>query len=316
MRCGGPKRDVIDYNPCEELEEDQSLWLWGNTWVCNLQWDPKEWTWRRLGILAETNILNYYTKRGYRVALKQDNHRMSVDAELEAAGFNGKSRAKFFNRIWHPHLPRKVSAMQWLILTEGLPVGAWRERIGLPSDCQLCPIGTKETLQHAFRDCPEVRQAWDLFNNTRAIAGMQPTYHSWVQISRGLMTEPEGPSVEEDLRWDTAAAFTINTETPWDILRAQLLWAIWCQRVAHAFSDEQFHLGVALWNAWRNTIYCAMEAFKELFRHKKNENKRQELISCFQKIWTAGNIFGRQQGRDIKWFLTPHLEFLPRELGA
>jgi hypothetical protein len=56
--------------------------------------------------------------------MKQNNHTMKVDAELEAAGFNSKSRAKFFNRIWHPYLPRKVSAMQWLILTEGLPVGA------------------------------------------------------------------------------------------------------------------------------------------------------------------------------------------------
>ena len=130
------------------------------------------------------------------------------------------------------------------------------------------------------------------------------------------MKEPEGPSVEDNLRWDTAAAFSINTDTPWDILRAQLLWAIWCQRVAHAFSDEIFHLGVALWNAWRNTIYCAIEAYKEFFRHKRNEEKRQEFISCFQQIWTASNIFGRLRGEDIKWNITPPDNFLPQELGA
>jgi hypothetical protein len=124
VQSGGPKRAVIDFNPKDETEEDQALWLWGNQWVSNLEWDPKEWNWRRLGILPDTNILNYTTKRGYRVALRQDNNRMSVDVELEEAGFNSKTRAKFFNRIWHPYLPRKVSACQWLILTGGLPVGA------------------------------------------------------------------------------------------------------------------------------------------------------------------------------------------------
>ena len=206
--------------------------------------------------------------------------------------------------------------MQWLILTEGLPVGAWRAKIGLSSDCQFCPTGTQETLQHAFHTCPEVTQAWDLFGNTQLAAGLQPTYLNWTDISRGLLREPPGPNAKDDLQWDTASAFSINSDTPWDILRAQLLWAIWCQKVAHAFRDDQFHLGAALWNAWRNTIYAAMEAYKELFRHKRNEEKRQELISCFQEIWTAAGIFGRRTGTGIKWNLTPHAAFLPHELGA
>lgn len=73
---------------------------------------------------------------------------------------------------------------------------------------------------------------------------------------------------------------------------------------------------MVLWHAWRNTIYCAIEAYKELFRHKRNEEKRQELISCFQKVWTASDIFGRLRGEEIKWNLTPHQEFLPKELVA
>ena len=151
-------------------------------------------------MLADTTILNYSTKRGYRVALKQNNHTMRVDAELEEEGYRSKDRAKFFNRIWHPYLPRKVSAMQWLILTEGLPVGAWRERVGLPSHCQLCPSQPRETLEHAFQDCPEVCRVWDLFHKTRQVAGLLPSYISWKEISRGLMTEPTGPSIEETLR--------------------------------------------------------------------------------------------------------------------
>lgn len=316
VSTGGPKHMILEYNPTTIPEQEHLLWLWGNNWVSHLEWDPKEWTWRRIGILPDTTILNYTTKRGYKVAMRQDNHQMQVDAELEAAGMDGKMRAKFFNRIWHPHLPRKVSAVQWLILTEGLPVGAWREKLGLPSACQICPTQDRETLQHAFLDCSEVKQAWTLFRNTRRVADLTSGYTSWKEISRGRMTNPPGPSIEEELRWDTAAAFTINSETPWDILRAQLLWAIWCHKVAHAFNEDQFHLGAVLWNAWRNTVYCAMEAYKELFRHKRNEEKRHEMITCFEKIWTVASIFGRASNTGIKWNTTPNLQFLPRELGA
>ena len=45
--------------------------------------------------------------------------------------------------------------MQWLVLTGGLPVGAWRERLGLPNHCPLCPLQPRETLQHALQECPE-----------------------------------------------------------------------------------------------------------------------------------------------------------------
>ena len=152
---------------------------------------------------------------------------MQVDAEMEAAGYTSKSRAKFFNRIWHPYLPHKVSAMQWLILTEGLPVGAWRERIGMPNQWQLCPSHQRETLQHAFQDCSEIRRIWELFRDVRRRAGLPASYNTWKDISRGLVTNPEGPSIDEDLRWDIAAAVTVNMHTPWDVLRAQLLWSVW-----------------------------------------------------------------------------------------
>ena len=46
IRCGGNKRVVLDYNPQDETELEQSLWLWGNDWVSNLEWDPREWQWQ------------------------------------------------------------------------------------------------------------------------------------------------------------------------------------------------------------------------------------------------------------------------------
>ena len=171
-------------------------------------------------------------------------------------------------------------------------------------------------MRHAFLDCPSIRQAWILFRNTRRAAGLTSGYTAWEEVSRGQMNDPPGPNVETNLQWDTAAAFTINSETPWDILRAQLLWATWCQKVAHVFKDEHYHLGLVLLNAWRNTVYCAMEAYKELFRHKRNEEKRQQMITCFQQVWTASNIFGRMGNSGIRWNVIPHPEFLPKDLGA
>lgn len=41
LRSLGPKRTVSDYNPVEEAELEHDLWLWGNTWVCKLNWLPK-----------------------------------------------------------------------------------------------------------------------------------------------------------------------------------------------------------------------------------------------------------------------------------
>ena len=316
VRTIGPKNVILDFNPTDDTPSELLLWLWGNQNVEDLEWDPKEWSWRRLGILPVSSILNYTTKRGYQIALRQDNHQMPVDAELELAGMNSKTSSKFFNRIWHPYLPRKVSAHQWLILTEGLPVGAWRKKLGQNGACQICAPQERETLIHAFAECEEVTQIWVLFRTLRRMADLPQAYTTWQEISRGLITPPNGPNVEADLQWDTAAAFSINVETPWDILRAQLLWAIWCQRVAHAFNDERFHIGMVLWYTWCNTIYCAIEAYKELRRHKRNEEIRQEQISCFQEVWTAKGIFGRLHNNDIKWHLAPPPEFLPQELGA
>ena len=37
IRCGGDKRTVLEYNPLDETEEEQTLWLWGNDWISNLE---------------------------------------------------------------------------------------------------------------------------------------------------------------------------------------------------------------------------------------------------------------------------------------
>jgi hypothetical protein len=94
--------------------------------------------------------------------------------------------------------------------------------------CQLCNQQERETLQHVFVECIEVKQTWELFRQLRSMAGPSPAFLNWKEVSRGLMTYSGGPKVDSDLQWDTTSSFSINTYTPWDILRAQLLWTIWC----------------------------------------------------------------------------------------
>ena len=67
-----------------------------------------------------------------------------------------------------------------------------------------------------------------------------------------------------------------------------------------------------------NRIYILLNHMQGMKKkpHVRNEEKRQELISCFQEVWTQGGIFGRMREGDLKWNLTPHKEFLPVELGA
>ena len=89
--------------------------------------------------------------------------------------------------------------MQWLILSEGLPVGAWRERIGLSSICQFCACQTRETLRHTFLNCTSISHAWTLFRNTQRVAGLTSGYNSWEEVSRGQISDPPGPNVVEEL---------------------------------------------------------------------------------------------------------------------
>ena len=122
IRCGGPKRNVIDYNPTKDAEyaevEELTLWMWGQGWISNLDWDPKDWQWRIIGILADTTVLNYTTKRGYRAALQQNHHQMKLDAELETSGIESwacssaligeQSRTQIL--VW---LPRLSLSLWW-----------------------------------------------------------------------------------------------------------------------------------------------------------------------------------------------------------
>jgi hypothetical protein len=59
-------------------------------------------------------------------------------------------------RLWHHWKPRKTSAMNWLTLAGGLPVGEWRQKIGDSCHCKLYNNATRDTMSHAMVTCPHV----------------------------------------------------------------------------------------------------------------------------------------------------------------
>lgn len=76
----------------------------------------------------------------------------------------------------------------------------------------------------------------------------------------------------KEIPWDAEKAFTITSNTPWDILRTNILWHIWTQRCNHNFREEQFSLANALSSAWQTTIQIGMVAWYKIlkYRHKRN----------------------------------------------
>ncbi len=65
--------------------------------------------------------------------------------------------------MWHNARRRKVGALTWLILNNGLPVGTWLQIMGIPATYKVCDQGLSEFAQHCLMECTPARQAWKAF---------------------------------------------------------------------------------------------------------------------------------------------------------
>lgn len=90
------------FNPPGQTPETQSLWLAGSQPIQKLAIDPAEWNWEPQGDLSTTNILNYTTKRGYRLKCKRDAAPMKGERILRAHGFGDLECKQFYQDLWHP----------------------------------------------------------------------------------------------------------------------------------------------------------------------------------------------------------------------
>lgn len=115
--------------------------------------------------------------------------------------------------------------------------------------------------------------------------------------------------------WGADKTFTINSNTPWDMLRTNLLWNIWTQKCNHNFREERFNLYSAMYKAWQTTIQIGMVAWYEVvkLRGKRNQQRQAQLEEVCSNIWTKGNIFSSKTHNAIQWKFTPDAVFISRE---
>jgi hypothetical protein len=136
-----PTGQVQDFNPVQADTLD-NLWVFGNGFVRDLGFDPKEWDWRKIGSLKVGNFFSYETKKGYSLIIQSQYRQLNFDMWLERLGYSIQQRRMFFRKLWHQWTPRKICSMIWLVIAEGIPIGSWRMCIGYSRICPLCTQNT------------------------------------------------------------------------------------------------------------------------------------------------------------------------------
>lgn len=313
----GPRAKVSNFNPKENPPDGSTVWAVGERGVSDLDWDPKDWSWSRVDRMPEVNFCEYTTKRGYQIGLSLHGKKAWLDEELHSRGYSERDRGKALKSIWHPWRPRKIAAFLWLIINKGLPTGSWRGKLGMPSECQVCAERPIETTEHCFQTCEEVRRAWELFRQLRLKANLTREPGNWEETLMGKALSTTRQHYAEEAPWGAEKAFSINSNTPWDLLRTNILWNIWVQRCRHNFTNEIFSLSSALYTAWQNTIQIGMAAWFEVtkFRHVRGQQKQNQLEETFTNIWTAGEIFSTKRQNSMVWKFTPDDTFLPKGMA-
>ena len=315
---------VQKFNPKDPVDPSFETWTYRSGKITELDFDPKEWRWRRQGIIKPGNFFEYSTKRGYRIIQKTHYRQLKFDKWMEDCGYSDQQRKSFFKRLWHPWLPRKVSSMVWLTIAEGLHLGDWRRRIGHSGICPLCNGNQLQTAEHGLFYCSAVRVAWEKLRHLLSLAGSPIPLVSWHDALYGELGRPRarGPGLgslnpDDDISWDTGSPCSINRNTPWHIIRCTLLWYIWCQHCSHDLQDGSFHIGVALYKSWQCTVQVGMAAWRQLqkFKKKRDPSKHAEMEASFTAIWCQADLFCSDVGSKPKWHPTPHREFLPRALA-
>jgi hypothetical protein len=157
----------------------------------------------------------------------------------------------------------------------------------------------------------------------REIVGLPPRLQNWWEILSGVYDPPGQPG--QAVTYPPQSSFPVNNtqmgnpidERPWEILRACLLWFLWCQKCEFDLRNGDFHIRVALYLAWQQTIQIGMGQWYELTKYngdREKSNKQQQKEEEFLVTWSYGGVFCSTD-RDIRWHIAPHREFLSRDLA-
>jgi hypothetical protein len=178
-----------------------STWTIGDGKVVNLTFDPGEWTWKRAGAIKLGHFYSYTTKRGYRYIIDRQKKQSPFDKIVEDMGYSIGERKRFYLKLWHPRVQRKISSMIWVTGSGGLPLAYWRcVRKIKPTEtglCDLCNTGHMQTSEHAFLSCPSVKEVWDRYYSLRSLLLLPVRPRNIHEILTGL-DPPVGPNPQTD----------------------------------------------------------------------------------------------------------------------
>jgi hypothetical protein len=108
-------------------------------------------------------------------------------------------------------------AMVWLIMVEGLPIGAWHIQIGQEGICNLCTKSSLKTTKHGLMWCAIIQEVWCNFRDFKIRSLLLPRYFSWEKVLLGELQQCHNELVDEKMEWDIRKLCIISMRTPWDI---------------------------------------------------------------------------------------------------
>jgi hypothetical protein len=86
--------------------------------------DLRDWHWQQTGNMGDAPFFGYSAKRGYQNARRKQ-HTPNIITFVQHLSLHNSTVAQIIARMWHNACPRKVGALIWLILNNGLSIGTW-----------------------------------------------------------------------------------------------------------------------------------------------------------------------------------------------
>jgi len=112
--------------------------------------------------MGDAPFFGYSSKRGYQNARKK-HHSPSIITFIQDLDLHNSTVAQIVAKMWHNARPRKVGALTWLTLNNGLPVGTWLQTMGIQAPCKGYDQGFQEFARHCLMECISAQKAWSAF---------------------------------------------------------------------------------------------------------------------------------------------------------
>ncbi len=129
-----------------------TFWIFETGFIQELPWDPGEWHWQATPPLGDSPFFEYTAKKGYKNA-QTSTHTPAMNTFIQELNLSNSTTTQVTAKIWHNSRPKKVGTLIWITLNQGLPVGTWLQRMGIPPHCKVCDCNMEESPQHCLLEC-------------------------------------------------------------------------------------------------------------------------------------------------------------------